>query len=246
MRAHVVDQIDQRGGLVLDQTAGDLVEQQHAGPGGERAGKLQALAIEQRQRAGAAVGLVGEAAALEQSGAAGVDLALAPAAAEGRGDHEILEHRHAAERLRHLERARQPHAAAVLGFHAGDVVAFEHHAAAVGRDRAGDDAEQRGLAGAVRPDDAERLAAQEREVDIVGDDDGAEALGDFFEREDGGHSLSRTDGLLSVMPREVRRIQYPRSGRGAHPRELLKFRPRPYNRSSRASIGLGMVLISDS
>ena len=29
----------------------------------------------------------------------------------------------------------------------------------------------------------------EREVDVVGDDHGAEALGDFFEGEDGGHQL---------------------------------------------------------
>ena len=57
------------------------------------------------------------------------------------------------------------------------------------------DAEQRGLAGAVRPDDAERLAAQQREVDAVGDDHRAEALGDFFEGEDGGH------GIVSASPR---------------------------------------------
>ena len=137
-RAHVVDEIDQRRGLVLDQAAGDLVEQQHARAGGERAGEFQALAVEQRQAAGAAVGLVGEPAALEQPGAAGIDVALAPAAAEGRGDHEVLEHGHAAERLRNLERARQPHAAAMLGLHAGDVVAVEHDTAGVGRDRAGD------------------------------------------------------------------------------------------------------------
>ena len=68
--------------------------------------------------------------------------------------------------------------------------------AGVGRDRAGDDAEQRGLAGAVRPDDAQRLAAQEREVDVVGDHDGAEAFGDFFEGEDGGHQGAAGLGLF--------------------------------------------------
>jgi hypothetical protein len=152
---------------------------------------LQALPIEQRQRAGAAVGLVGKAAALQQPGAAGVDLALAPTTAECRSDHKVLEHGHAAERLRHLERARQPHAAAVLGLHAGDVVTLKHHTAGVGRNRTGNDAEQRGLAGAVWPDDAERLAAQKRKVDVVGDNDGAEALGDLFERENRRHCRLR-------------------------------------------------------
>ena len=40
-----------------------------------------------------------------------VSIALARVrSAEGGGDHEILEHRHAAERLRNLERARDAHA----------------------------------------------------------------------------------------------------------------------------------------
>ena len=59
-RADVLDQRDQRAAFVLGQAAGDLVEQQHARAGGERAGQLQPLAVEQREAAGAAVGLVGE------------------------------------------------------------------------------------------------------------------------------------------------------------------------------------------
>ena len=53
-------------------------------------------------------------------------------------------------------------------------------AAGVGRDRAGGDAEQRGLAGAVRPDDTERLALGEREVDAFGHHHGPEPLRDIF------------------------------------------------------------------
>ena len=41
---------------------------------------------------------------------------------------------------------------------ARDVATVEHHAAGVWGDGAGDHAEQRGLARAVRPDDSERLA----------------------------------------------------------------------------------------
>ena len=46
----------------------------------------------------------------------------------------------------------------------GDVDAVERDAAAVGADGAGDQVEQRGLAGAVRADDAERLALRDVET----------------------------------------------------------------------------------
>ena len=112
-----------------------------------------------------AVGLVGETASIEDVHARCVDVALTLAIAEGGGHHEVLEHRHAAERLRNLERARDAHDAAPRRRLPCDVFAVEQHAACVGRDRAGHDAEQRGLAGAVRSDDAERLALREREVE---------------------------------------------------------------------------------
>ena len=44
----------------------------------------------------------------------------------------------------------------------GDVGAVEADCAGIGRDAAGDQVEQRGLAGAVRPDDSERLARRDR------------------------------------------------------------------------------------
>ena len=83
-RANVADQLDQRRAFVLGQAAGDLVEQQHARRGGERARELEPLAVEQREAAGRPVRLVGEAALLEQLDAARIDVALALAAAEGR------------------------------------------------------------------------------------------------------------------------------------------------------------------
>ena len=63
--ANIPDQIDQRHAFVLGQAAGDLVEEQHARLRGERARQLEPLAVEQRERAGEAVGLVGEAAVVE-------------------------------------------------------------------------------------------------------------------------------------------------------------------------------------
>ena len=56
--------------------------------------------------------------------------------------------------------------------------------AGIGRERAGDQVEQRGLAGAVRTDDAERLAGLDGEIDAVGDHQRAEGLADALELQD--------------------------------------------------------------
>ncbi len=49
---------------------------------------------------------------------------------------------------------------------AGDIAAVEADFAGVGRKPAGDQIEERRLAGTVRTDDAERLALRDREIDI--------------------------------------------------------------------------------
>ncbi len=175
---------------MLGQAAGDFVEQQNARPGRQRACEFQPLAIEQREAAGAKVGLVGQRAAIEQFRAAVVDRGLAFAGSECRRHHNVLEHGHAGKRLRDLERAREAQAAAALGRSLRDVLAGEQHAAGVGRDGAGGDTEQRGLAGAIRPDDAERLAVAQREVDSVRNHHGPEPLRDVVQRKDRGHGLN--------------------------------------------------------
>ena len=63
-------------------------------------------------------------------------------------------------------------------------VAAEHHAAAVGRELAGDDLEERGLAGAVGADDGDLLAAADREVDPIEDDEVAVGLRDALDADD--------------------------------------------------------------
>ena len=60
---------DQGRRLVVRQAAGDLVEQQQLGPGGERAGELEALAVEKREPAGPLVGVRAQAGLLEHRGA---------------------------------------------------------------------------------------------------------------------------------------------------------------------------------
>ena len=162
-RAHAVDQLDQRRGLVLDETAGDLVKQQHARPGGERAGELKPLAVEQRQRARAA----GWPCPSARSVRAGRRSRRRPrlrcrpppkAAATTRFSNTVMPPNGCGTWNERAIPIRQRRAGVMR------VTSWPSKITrpAVRRNRAGDDAEQRGLAGAVRPDDAERLAAQQR------------------------------------------------------------------------------------
>ena len=89
--------------------------------------------------------------------------------------------------------------------------------AAVGRDEAGEDVQQRALAGAVLADQRVHFARIEREVDAVQRDGRAEALGNAAQLEDhfrycssGGCSnccdagVSRFAGVISVTPVSMR------------------------------------------
>ena len=98
------------------------------------------------------------------------------AAAVRGGGEDVLEHRHAAERPRDLVGAREPPPAALRGRDLGHVLAEKADPAGGRRMRADQDAEQRRLAGAVRADDADRLAGADGKVDAVEHHQRAEAL----------------------------------------------------------------------
>src|SRR5919112_408802 len=68
---------------------------------------------------------------------------------------------------------------------ARDLLALEEHAAAVDRLEQVDAAEQRALAAAARPDDHERLAGGDGQVDAVEHDVVAEALVNVLQAYDG-------------------------------------------------------------
>jgi hypothetical protein len=76
---------------------------------------------------------------------------------------QILEHRHRRERARDLVRARDAEAAARGGIACRDVVAGERDAPGGRWIGAGQHVEQRGFAGTVRPDDADRFTRVQRE-----------------------------------------------------------------------------------
>src|SRR5581483_12220369 len=127
---------------------------------------------------GAAVRELGEPARIDGGERPLVDGAASAAGAGRRTDENVLEDRHAAERLRHLVRAADAESAArrrVRGRHVG---ALELDAAAVRTERPGEHVEERRLACTIRTDDADGLVVSHCEVDAVEDHERAEALAD--------------------------------------------------------------------
>ena len=80
-----------------------------------------------------------------------------------------------------LEGARQPELAALPGRQMGDVLAGKTDGAGARAQLSDQLADQRGLAGAVRPDDRVQFAARDIEREIVGRDDAAEPPDQIFD-----------------------------------------------------------------
>src|SRR5437868_9553825 len=83
---------------------------------------------------------------------------------------------------------------------AGDIAAEQRDRAAVGRDLAGDQIEQRGLTGAIGTDDQPPLARRDIEIDVRGHAQTAERLVQTIDAErghgGGAPTLPRTGELL--------------------------------------------------
>ena len=183
--AHVADRRDQRAAFGLGQPAGDLVEEQDARLGGERARKLQALALEQRQRAGAAIGERQQAGPSRISPQRSRRLPNSPrslpcVAPTRRFSKTVM----LAKGCGIWNERAMPARARACGERGGDVAAVEADRAGIGLQRTGDQVEERGLSGAVRPDDAERVAGFDGKIDTVRDDDRAEGFGQALKLED--------------------------------------------------------------
>jgi hypothetical protein len=109
-----------------------------------------------------------------QASRSGVRLVLAHRRAEHRRGKRVLEHGHGAERLRDRVRAPDAPAAPVVRRGRADLRTEEADRARIRAQVAGDQVEERGLAGAVRADDADELAARDREAQVVDDPERAE------------------------------------------------------------------------
>ena len=92
------------------------------------------------------------------------------------GENQVLAHGQLGEDLQQLERAADAEPVEVARPHAGDGAAVELHLAGTRPELAEDAVEQRRLAAAVRPDDAEDLALVDVERHAVDGLDAAEAL----------------------------------------------------------------------
>ena len=116
------------------------------------------------------------------------DVFLRQAGADGgkvEPDQEIFEYRHALERPRNLERPGDAAARAQMRRQLGNVLAAEHHAADLRFQRAGNAVDQRRLAGAVRPDQAEPFSFPDIDADIVERGEAAEGFGQGFDLQQG-------------------------------------------------------------
>ena len=169
-----------------------LVEQHVARPRRQRAGDLDAAALAARQRDGRRLAQARDVEFLEQR----VEIGVAPAAVrlhhfEHRAD--IVLDIEAAEDRGLLRQIADAEPRALVHRQRGDVVAVELDAAAVGLDQAGDHVEHRGLAGAVRPEQADRLAAPHIERDALDHHAAAEALLHAM-----GGEIGVADGLPAV------------------------------------------------
>src|SRR5262245_40878358 len=127
------DQAGELPDLLVVQAAGRLVEEQQPRLGDERPRELDPLLRPERQARDRESRDVAEPEFLERRRRLGANLLLAAdARARVRTDEHVLEHRHAAEQLDVLERARDAVANDLVRRDAEQVGAVEHDAAGVG------------------------------------------------------------------------------------------------------------------
>ena len=141
---------------------------QHARPGGERHRDLELAALAMTEIGDAGTSArparpTRASAARAGSRSAVFAPGVAPEAERMTGmrlhrERDIVERSEIEEQRGDLERARQPELAAPVNRQRRDVAAVEADTAGFGRDLAGQLADQRGLAGAVRADDGVQFA----------------------------------------------------------------------------------------
>src|ERR1700722_3583876 len=121
------------------------------------------------------------------------------------GPRDVVERAEAGEQRGDLERARDAKEATAMDGKGGDVASVELDIAALRHDLAGQESDQRGLAGTVGADDGVEFAAGNIERDPVGGHHAAEALGQAFDLEQrlthGAFSWRPPANRLSIPPR---------------------------------------------
>jgi hypothetical protein len=120
-------------------------------------------------------GAVAETDAVEQGSreVAGLGTPETPVAEDGAG-HDVLLGIETGQHAHQLEGARDAAPRDPVGGLAGDARPVEQDLAAAGGERAGDEVEHGGLAGAIRPDQAEEFALCDVEAHVIDRDEAAE------------------------------------------------------------------------
>src|SRR4051794_33454387 len=109
----------------------------------------------------------------------------------GARHQQVLQHRHAVERTRHLEAARDAAARALVGGQTRHFLAVENDAARLVSERARDAVDERRLARAGRADEAEALARSDLQAHSRKSGEATEVLGDVLYFEERSHRLKR-------------------------------------------------------
>jgi hypothetical protein len=105
-----------------------------------------------------------------------ISMALEATSAGPERNAQVLDHRHAGERLRDLEGPDDTEPGPTVGGKGRDVSSVEENSAAVGRQRAANAVDESGLPRSVRSDEAEPLARLDVETHPVQGSEAAEPL----------------------------------------------------------------------
>ena len=125
-------------------------------------------------------------------------------------DHDVLDHRGFADDARRLERARDAHVRAGVMREPGQLDAFERGGAALRHVVAGDHVERRGLAAAVRADQAVHFGGADGEIEAVDGAHAAEAQRDVLELHRARIGAWPEQALEQVGPRDDGAIAFQR------------------------------------
>ena len=188
-----------------------LVEQQQLRLGRQRPRQLQPLAAGDGQRIGRPVEHVGETD-LARHLFGGGKRGLARAMMQMRADPDVLAHRQPGEGLHDLEGAGDAAPRQPMRRLAGDVLAAIAHSAVARLEEAGDDGEQRGLAGAIGADERGDAALRRRKRHAVDRQQSAETARHVLHRQQrlshGGppaqRDAFRRGGSACAIPRRRR------------------------------------------
>ena len=169
VRAELVEQREHRVGVGRVEVAGRLVAQQQAVVGHQRAGDGHALLLATGQLGGPEAGAVLHAHALERRHRA-LGAALARRAAVDLGQHHVVEHGAVGQQVEGLEDEpdglRAQHGALVV-VELAHVDAVDEVGARRLAVEAAEDVQQGRLARARHPDDGQRLAVPDGQVDVA-------------------------------------------------------------------------------